>query len=167
MYLGKVTAESSVPGSPLILGPLVLGQSSAQSPTRPGGDGMRHSLASLPWPKAEEGRDYIWVDARGKPAPFGSCSGDSWALSISCSRSSRALSWPSELSCLSSPSTLSRAVGRTYGRQARGVAGPGAAIGMKGREPALGWGPTLLVPIVASNLYPQTPRSKLEARSSG
>lgn len=90
---------------------------------------MTHGLAARLGPGGALG----WVAEEA--APFGSCSGEGWAFSVSSGRSSRALSLPSELSRLSSPSTLSRAVGRAYGGRAGGAAEPGASAG--GRGP--GW----------------------------
>lgn len=74
-------------------------------------------------------------------SPFGACSGDGGAFSVPSSRS-----WPSEFSGLSSPSTLSRAVGRAWGGQARDAAGP-EAHEHRGRGPDTGLGTrSLLAP---------------------
>ena len=122
----------------------------------PGPCGTRTQQCMAP---TQPGRDRPHTPSGWEPAPFGSCSGEGWAFSISSSRSSRALSLPSELSCLSSPSTLSRAVGRAQGGETQELQGLDLNRS-QGRGPGLRT--HCLVPSACSQLCSSPGASKLE-----
>jgi hypothetical protein len=84
-----------------------------QSTTQSGRNRIKGSQTHHPaLPQGHRDQRLQGQPSRQKSLPFSSCSGDIWAISVSSDCSSRALSLLSEHSCLSSPSTLSRAVGR-------------------------------------------------------